>query len=572
MTSLEKKLLELDGKGYGAYKSLVGTYEFPLYQLVIDHVQADPFAPPSNMHFLITQDQTGIPVSLLNSKAKLRAVADFLQRSFAAHIDENTTHHSGSGHSGEIRIENCGQEILDRTAVIFSKGLLEVRFEVGLPASGRRIRGKAASKIFGEALPNIVTKSLLYRNLDSRELKKQVTLFLEQQELRQQMQARKIVAFVGNGSILPRETGASDLPLAKAVPFSSPGSMREKFQLSDGRQVTGMGIKPGISLIVGGGYHGKSTLLRALAVGVYDHVPGDGRELVLTDRSAMKIRAEDGRSIKNVNINPFISHVPGRHDTSSFSTANASGSTSQAANVIEALESGSKLLLIDEDTSATNFMIRDGRMQRLVTKAHEPITPFVDKVAALYNQLGVSTILVTGGSGDYFEVADRVIMMDEYQPGDVTERARQIAALEGYQRSEADKVNFGQIDVRMPQKDNFKAASRRERFKVRNKNKISFGHVDVDLSGLEQLVETGQTRGIVALLQVLRDKYMNGRQTIADITDKLYDDIDQNGLALVLAGKQHRGDLALPRRQELCAALNRYRGLHVAKRQIRQAK
>ena len=197
-----------------------------------------------------------------------------------------------------------------------------------------------------------------------------------------------------------------------AIQFTSPQAFETTFNLPSGRAVTGMSIPEGITLIVGGGYHGKSTLL-GLERSVYDHIPNDGREFVITRHDAMKIRAEDGRGIQNVNISPFIDNLPGKKDTTHFSTDNASGSTSQAANVMEALGQTSTLL-IDEDTSATNFMIRDGRMQKLIAPDKEPITPFSNKVRPLLEAHQVATILIVGGSGDYFDVADQVMMMDEY--------------------------------------------------------------------------------------------------------------------------------------------------------------
>lgn len=566
MSNFEKKLLTLDGKGYGAYKSLAGTYSFPLYKLVFDHIQADPFAPPSTMHLIIDKKKTGIPDDLLNSRSQRIAVADFLQRNFSKEAARNKLNKKGTGHSGELQIDSLGQEIIERTAVVISDQMIEVRFEVGLPAAGRRIKARDALKIFQDLLPRIVQGSLLYKNIEQEKLEQQVQLFDGQQEIREMMKERHLVAFVANGSLLPRASGSSDLPLKDGTPFRSPSSMEVTFELSNGKKVTGMGIKEGISLIVGGGYHGKSTLLQSLDFGVYDHIKGDGREFVFTDRTAMKIRAEDGRSVTDVNITPFINHIPGRRDTSSFSTVNASGSTSQATNVIEALESGAKTLLIDEDTSATNFMIRDARMQRLVASDKEPITPFVDKIKALYNQLGVSTILVTGGSGDYFEVADRVIMMNEYQPGDVTERAHDIANMEGSKRSAADEQSFGKLDQRVPKKSNFRIISHRDRFKVRNKNEISFGHSNIDLSALEQLTDASQTRGIVVLLEILKADYFDEQMTFAEMTEKLYANIQQQGFDHALASNRHQGNLALPRRQELCAAINRYRGLHVTKK------
>lgn len=563
MVELKQKLLALDGKGYGGYKSLSGSYKFSDYTLTFDHIQADPFAPPTTAHLLISRQHTGLPEELLVTKARRLAVADFLQRSFAQAIEQSDLHKNGTGHSGELRINSCGQEVLERTAVVFTKNELEVRFEVGLPANGRRIKARVAVKIFQDVLPQIVGQSLLYKNLDQQKLRQQVELFEEQQEIRKQLQAKELVAFVANGAILPRESGASDRPLASGVPFVSPATLQVTLTLENGKQVSGMGVGRGITLIVGGGYHGKSTLLQALSRGVYNHVKGDGRELVLTEQAATKIRAEDGRSVADVNITPFINHIPGQRNTADFSTFNASGSTSQAANVIEAIESGAQTLLIDEDTSATNFMIRDSRMQRLVSGDREPITPFIAKIKALYEQVGLSTILVTSGSGAYFEVADRVIMMDEYQPGDVTDRAHEIAAIEGPSSLAQGVHSFGKLQDRIPQEKNFRVLSRKDHFKVRSQTELSFGHSNLDLAALEQLVDVSQTRGIAALLALLKRDYFDGQTTLTEMLTSLYQRIEDQGLNQVVGEKKHLGNLALPRQQELAAALNRYRGLHM---------
>ncbi|MDR4210860.1 ABC-ATPase domain-containing protein, partial [Bacillus thuringiensis] len=338
------------------------------------------------------------------------------------------------------------------------------------PARGRTILGRIARHTLINVLPHIVEHALCYRNINVSQLEQQVELMIDQEEIRQQLVKRDLVAFVANGAILPRKSGVSDLPMNNAIEFKSPKQYEIVMKLSSGKVIKGMGIPKGITLIVGGGYHGKSTLLEALERGVYNHIAGDGREYVVTNQDAMKIRAEDGRSIQNVNIQPFIDHLPGERDTTHFSTENASGSTSQAANVMEALESQASLLLIDEDTSATNFMIRDGRMQRLIAPEKEPITPFSNKVKALYDDHNVSTILIVGGSGDYFDVADQVLMMDEYVLKDVTQHAKDIAQSDGYQRRLSSLYQFGHIPSRIPLRASFNQKGKRDRFKVKGLN------------------------------------------------------------------------------------------------------
>ncbi len=422
---LHRLLLQLDQRGYKAYQAIQGSYEFPVFTLTIDHVQSDPFAPPSACRIKIPQAKAGFPRDCYCTHSREIALRDYLTRQFDQ-AARSSCRPQGTGNSGLITIAQPGPAMLERTSVLVDDQWIEVRFGVGLPAQGRRIAGERAVKMLGDTLPQVV-HTLLFRALDAAAVQQQIETAEDADWLRNQLTRSGLVAFVADGAILPRRSGVDQHPLTEAFPFQSPGSLRVEFACPNQGLVTGMGIPAGVTLIVGGGYHGKSTLLRAIAQGIYNHLPGDGRELIVSDSRAVKIRAEDGRSITGVNLSPFINPLPQGQSPTHFSTANASGSTSQAANIIEALEVGTQLLLIDEDTAATNFMIRDRRMQALVSKAKEPITPFVDHVGQLFSQQGISTILVMGGSGDYFDVADTVIAMENFQPQEVTGKARAIA-------------------------------------------------------------------------------------------------------------------------------------------------
>ena len=348
----------------------------------------------------------------------------------------------------------------------------------------------------------------------------------------------------------------------EAVPFTAPESFRVEFTLPNRGVVSGMGIPRGVSLIVGGGYHGKSTLLNAIEQGVYNHIPGDGREMVVSDPLAFKIRAEDGRRIEQTAITPFISNLPYGRDTDSFSSENGSGSTSQAANIIEAIEAGATTLLIDEDTSATNFMIRDHRMQELVAKDREPITPFIDKVRQLYEERGVSTILVIGGSGDYFDVADHVISMNAYVPADVTEEARRIAEKYRSERTREGGERFGAFIERAPVPAGIDPSrgKRDVKINIRGPQIIDFGTERIDLTGVEQLIHTGQARAISEAMVSAKRK-MDGKLTLRELLDQVMAEIDARGLDAV--GGKKSGDLVRFRRLELAAALNRLRSFRV---------
>jgi len=562
--NLHSLLLQIDGKGYKAYKDIKGKYDFKDYTLSIDSVQGDPFASPSKARVIVSQDIARFPTDLFNEPHKNIAVCDFLTRLFSKNIFKFYDKVQGSGKSGLLTIDRPGQEVLFRTSVVINQKCLEARFEVGLPASGRRILGKEAIKVFFNALPKIVDKALYYKNINTYALKNCIDLAEDQHYLRNQLKENGLAAFIANDAVLPRESGISDKPLKNnAIPFKSPKILETMFVLPNRGKIRGMGIPEGITLIVGGGYHGKSTLLRALERSVYNHIEGDGREFVITNDNAVKIRAEDGRRIEKVNISPFINNLPNGQNTKKFSTENASGSTSQAANIIESIEIGTNLLLIDEDTCATNFMIRDRKMQELVKKDKEPITPFIDRVRYLYEFLGVSTIMVAGSSGDYFSVADNVIMMDEYIPYDVTDKAKEIVKEANSNNNHKSFVDFSNETLRILLKSSFPKTNKGIKIKAKGIDTIVYNKTGIDLKFLEQLVDSSQTNCIAVILEYIAKNFANSNLTTYDIINRVYEIIEAKGLDTLSTFSGHPGNLALPRKHEIIATLNRFRLLKI---------
>ncbi|MEG3919281.1 ABC-ATPase domain-containing protein [Microcoleus sp. T3_A4] len=577
--SLQRHLLQLDNRGYKAYKEIQGNYDFSEFTLIIDYVQGDPFASPSKFRVIVPPNIARIPREVFNSRSREIALRDYLTRQFdrAAH---SISSKRGTGKSGMIAVTGFGQEVLERTsAFIISShtsdiedlGGVELRFAVGLPAGGRSILGRQAAEMLCEDIPEMVSKSLKYANLNAAECRRHIDTVEDADWLRQQLAEKGLVAFVADGSILPRRSGVDNSPLLNnAVAFQSPPSLKVEFNCPNRGLISGMGIPAGITLIVGGGYHGKSTLLRAIELGVYNRISGDGREFVVTNPAAVKIRAEDGRSVAGVDISAFINHLPQGRDTAQFYTENASGSTSQAANIIEALElvaSSEKdlvpVLLLDEDTAATNFMIRDRRMQELIAKDKEPITPFIDKVKQLYADCGVSTILVMGGSGDYFDVADTVIAMENFQAYNVTEKAKEIAKNYSISRAAEGGENFGKMTQRVPIPASLDPSRGRRdvRVKVRDVDELAFGTEDIDLGAVEQIVDSGQLRAIAAAMVYAKQQYMDGKRTLSEIIDLVMADIEAQGMDILSPFPE--GDFAMFRRFELAAAINRLRSLSV---------
>ncbi|TDS86875.1 ABC-ATPase domain-containing protein [Nesterenkonia aurantiaca] len=557
--TLEQILTSIDGRGYASYKQLSGHHPLGRFTLNVDKVQVDPFAPPSLMRISLSREDAGLPGDLLDDRLGRIAASDFLARAFAEAVTAEAA--EGSGSAASISIGRPGQQVLERTSVVITEDLITARLSVALPAAGRRALGVKAARLLTETLPRVAEASLLHTSLDQEALRSHVTLLRDQEDLRTQLTAAKLVCFAADGSVLPRQAGDSDLPLGvEAVEFHSPESLRRSFSLPSGRQVTGMGVPEGVTVIVGGGYHGKSTLLRAIERGVYPHIAGDGREWVITRDSAASIRAEDGRSAAGVDISAFISGLPSGADTRSFSSTNASGSTSQATNLVEAVEAGACALLIDEDTSATNFMIRDDQMRRLVPAEREPITPFVDRVRPLFTERGVSTVLVAGGSGAFFEVADQVIALQDYQLREVTAEAHRIAADHQTRPAGPESGVFTADPARVPRRASLHPGKKTKPARSRGHRMIQYGREDIDLTAVAQLVDPAQTEALAKALDRLAEQADDARD-IPALVAELVERLDVEGLDGLSPHRGHPGHLARPRTQEIHAAINRYRGL-----------
>lgn len=558
---LQQMLKKINHKSYGMYKSLSGSYDFGPYILHIDHVQGDPFASPSRLRFEAKKNQHGFPEEYYEKKYKKIALEDQVLRRFHRILRQLERRNMGSGKSGRITTCRIGQKVLERMAVVFSSDKMELRFEMGFPARGRTILGEEMQQLVFEVLPRLAQYCLFYKNWDEKSknnLKAAIDLAEDQVVLRQELKKRKLVAFVADGSVLPRENGVSDLPMREAIAFSSPEKLRVEVTLPHRGKLTGMGIPQGITVIVGGGYHGKSTLLKALEQGVYSHIAGDGREYVVSEETAMKIRAEDGRSVRHTDISMFINHLPNGQDTTDFSTENASGSTSQAANLVEALESGSHLLLLDEDTSATNFMIRDKVMARLVSDDREPITTLLKHIRSFYEQHGISFVIVVGSSGDYLSVADVVLQLDQYQVKDVTKEAVKICKEEKIEgQYPAKDVNFPDFSrVLKPVK------SGRMKLKAMGTDTILIDREAIDVRYLEQLAEEGQTIGLAYLMSWIL-LHQKKPEKMMDIVEQIYCQIEKNGMETFVPPNYSCGHPVLPRKQELIASFNRYRKANI---------
>lgn len=552
-------LRRIDRSSYGSYKKALGTWDFGDYQVIFDRIQADPYAPPSAVRIQMRRSAVALPAGDLRTRAQKVATADFLARGFAEA--------ARSQEARALSIARCGQEILERSSASVLPDHFELRIAVRLPARGRTILGREAARIFESELPGVLTPLFDFSAQEYLQQWRDHVHSLEDHEaLTQYLDEQDLVAFVANGAMLARASGISEAPLVGGVPFESPPSLEREVVLPRAGTVRGMGVPPGVTVIVGGGYHGKSTLLSAIQRGVYAHVPGDGRELVATKANAMKIRAADGRPVTKVDVSPFINHLPADTDTAEFSTQNASGSTSQAASLVEALGMFSDLLLLDEDTSATNLLIRDSRMRELVVAAQEPITPLVDRIAGLSSSRGTSILMVMGGSSAYLEPADLVLQMNSYRCADVTARAHSIVASDP--RATHDIAGFPELRRREVVRQ--KGTAMRPKTKSSGTTRIEIDRETIDVADVEQIVDPGQAEAIAWAVRGIVEQLAAPGKTLWDLAEEVEDLLEEEGLDALrrFGSRSYPAFLVRPRPTDIAAAVNRLRSLKITSKSI----
>jgi len=538
MRELHQRLLKIHGKPYGVYKSLQGQFfNFGDFTLKFTHIQGDPHAQPSRIILSAKMNSLGFPEELHSDKEKEIALADFLLRQFTENADN-------------IGIVKAHSQIMQRNSLCIEKGIVRILASVNLPGDGRRIEGDKASELLIGTLSDWVTRAMYWNNSDKEKCKVHVQCLINRNFLLSQLAEKKIAAFVPNGAILPRESGVSEEPMQNAVPFASPPELLVHLSLPSGEQIAGMGIPCGITVIAGGGFHGKSTLLHALEEAVYPHIPVDGREFIVIDESATPIKTEEGRVVTGTNISPLVRELPLKGSTEKFTTKNASGATSQAANLIEALELGASTILIDEDASAVNFLIRDLRMRELINSKREPLIPLTDRIKEFADK-GINFIIVAGACGDYLSLADTVIAFVEYKAECLTEKAKEVAKnasageaippLGSFKESRLAKVENLQ--------EGLKPSSAVEKYiKIRAvAGQISIGKLKSDLRRFPTFCHIELQRGIAEILYNFVKEKENEGKSLRDALKALCEKLPEN----------ETSDLALPRVMELGAAFLR---------------
>lgn len=603
LNELTSHLHAIDGRSYAAYKAIVGRYRSPLgWVLYIDRIQPDPYAPPTAIRVVLPLALTGADARLTGFTPRLTGADTRPTGTNEPLTEANETLTGANSHltasptravalrdylartlrellKGQaISIAPAGQEILERSSVNLHETwqddfstpafnapgpYLELRLRWSLPAFGREIAGRQAARNLNLDLARAIASLDLRESELGAEAWKHCQVTEDHAALQEILVERGWVAFLADGANLARRSGVSQLPLEGGVPLTAPETLAQTVQLPHAGVVRGTAIPAGVTVIAGGGYHGKSTLLNAIARGIYPHIPGDGRELVATVPEAMAVRAADGRAVTGVDLRPFISHLPGRDaDPAQFTTANASGSTSQAASIMESLElwgqPAQAALLLDEDTCATNLLIRDQRMRALVSSEREPITPLVDRIRALHRERGISTLIVMGGSGDYLDVADQVLIMDSYRLVDATAQARQVC--DSQPRVDTSLPDFPLPAQRLPQSPEAKRRGP-SRTRALGTQRLVLDRHEVDVADVSGLVDEGQALAVAWALRALLERHFDGRTSLSQALAQVAKRLDDVGLDAL--GEAHPAFLVRPRLVDVGAAVNRLRSLQV---------
>lgn len=561
LKNLQKLLESIDGEQRGSYKKITGDYDYGDFNLKVDFVPDDPTKYPARLRVRVPLKNAKFPKDVFNTKSREIAARDFLARSFGIQAARCSMKIPG-GSGGRISIDRPGQEILETSAIVVGKEILEARFTIELPLERGKIPGPKAFDLFVKRIPVIVRRNLFYEDVDGDRLADWLETAEDADALRNELGDRGLVAFIADGSILQEDNRRGSRDTDDRVTFETPDELAVEFELPNRGRVRGMGIPAGITIIIGGGSQGKSTLLTALALGVYNHIPGDGRELIVTVPDAAGIRAEEGRHIKRVDISPFVKGVLKGGDTVSFSTEYASALESQAANIMEALEIGTSLILIDEDTSAANLMLRDARMQALIPKEEEPVTPLIDILPVLRDELNVSTVMVVSGCGDYFDCADTVIAMKSFQPAAVTAEAKKIALKHPGGRTREFNGRFSLPAGRSPLPHSLESFKKKQTQKNRPRGKgyVQYGDEFIDFTKIVQLASSSQARGIARGLALVY-RLMDGSKSLSEAVDKVIKRVDTVGLDTL--SNRCMGDLAGFRAHELAVAVNRLKMLKI---------
>jgi predicted ABC-class ATPase len=549
---------EIDGREYVDLARLMGDYDFNRYIVKISNVPQSAEETGLSVVVRVTHAVAGFPEGLISSPIRRTALEDLLTRKLAAAIEGQATFDGNGVARRRIVAPRPGQKILPRSTVQITDDFTDVRLSVLIPTQRGRLDGQAFQTVFFDDLPMVVQDALIYCNMDTAEVEVFVGLMEDADQLRQSLPARGLIGFVASGSLVARLPGSDQPDVAAERTITVDPSLLVSLDTPHRGAVEGLGINSGITLILGDAFSGRIELMRALASGIYNHVPGDGREYIVTMPDSVYIPAEPGRSVHRVDIGSLLPEED-------YSTASAGACHAQAATLIEALEAGARVILLDEADACPGFLGGDDRVDRLLGNA-SGITPLSARVRQMAQELGVSTIVAGNVSvSSFIPVADTILAVRDGVITDITREAKD--AFDGVSVAAVPEYDFTRLieTARWVVPSSIDASIGRHDgvIGIEDGWQIRFGRYTIDLGSNCQIADAQQALTLGLIIEYARQRYLDKARPMRELLDLVERDLSMEGLEQVT--RELRGDLARPRRYEIAAALNRLPSLRVAR-------
>ena len=557
---------EIDGRDFAEYNRIIGDYDFARYILKVTRIPSEADDAGTLFVVRVPSGVAGFPPNLYTTAIRRTALEDLLVRKVAEAIARTAAYDDQGISRRRMFVATPGQKILPRSALVISEDFIEARLTVNLPARRGRILGEEARHVFFEELPAVVNAALVFCNLEETEVNQFVDLMEDADAIRQTLPTRGLVGFIGEGAFLIRQDNSDKPDYDRDVPFIVPDELLVDMDVPNKGRIRGLGIPTGITVVLGDAYSGRTELMKALAAGIYNHVPGDGREYVISMPDTVYVAAEDRRSVQRVDISAFVRQNPAGRDVRQYTTTHADPCAAQAAAVAEAMEVGARALIFDESDSNSGFLCQDSRLQGLATGTEPRLIPLSVCARQMVDDLGIS-IVVAGASSvsEFIPFADTVLRVDDYQVVDVTREAKQLAVQPSELKPDTQALARLVEHSRWVVPSSLDPSSGRHDAVVgaESLTKLRFGNHVIDLTAVAQLADVNQTETIGLILYYAKNRYMDEGRPIRELLDLVDRDLSTEGLECLT--RELRGDLARPRRYEIAAALNRLISLRISR-------
>ena len=536
-------LTTIHGKDASAYMALAGDFDFTRF--VLHHIRIAVQGDAETVATLVLhvpQMIAGFPESLFETPIRRTALEDHLTREVAKAVSRVQSLTGVTG-PDTIRFVNPGPHILPRSAFVVASDFVEARLSVCLPVKDGKVDADSARRIFFDLLPQIVTDAMIFCYQDAEQIQRFVQVMEDADEIRQSLMQQGLVGFVAEGS--------SPSPNGPALTIDE--SIRTEIGVPNAGTLNGLAIPSGVTVVLGDPLSGRHELVAALGDGVYNHIPEDGRSLIVTVPDAVRVCAEPGRPVRNVDLRAFLRDSQA---AASVSTASASGHVSQMATSMEALQAGAQVLMYDESDSDAAFLAADARL-RTVSGGHPgQAIPLSDRVRQMADEWRISIVIGAWAcAGPFLASADRILWIENGVVRDVTDSARDV----GFDAPDAQIHSLPELATETrricPSSIDPSCGFDDARIEAPTPDTIQFGRSIIHLAGVPQVADESQAFTLGLILNYAKLHHLDTDRSLSEVLDLIDQELGMEGLDTL--ARDLRGNLARPRRFEIAAALNR---------------